>query len=306
MTSKQDIGVVSHIISSFDYLKQIILKQSITLSNLKNVNDVNNVNLLTILKSYVSLMVTVPYSLIRDKMYILLKEFINVLKDEAKYTFIMEVIQTSYIESIIVLGIVLYKDAIHEAWMEEIYGNQETNNKNKKSILFSSEFLEIVKKTLFNIESPIYSSFNTDLTFMTNDNNNNNKPNEETECYLDTYEGFWKKFEILFQSLNLYSYLFLRDNKEKIIQIWNNNFNDYVELHFLNPLKEKVQRWKKYIHEQEVKKEQDHHDNDNHHHHTSNPYNYIPDCPEFQLVMMENMIEQLFALRKDFNNQDNE
>ncbi|ORX82047.1 hypothetical protein BCR32DRAFT_267882 [Anaeromyces robustus] len=301
MISKQDIGVVSHVISSFDYLKQIILKQSITLSNLKNVNDINSVNLLSILKSYVLLMVTVPYSIVRDKMYILLKEFINMLTEEAKYTFIMEVIQTSYTESIIVLGIVLYKDAINEAWIEEMYGTQEIKKKNKKSILFSSEILDIVKKTLFNIESPIYSSFNTDLTFMTNDKYN--KPKEKIECYLDTYEGFWKKFEILFQSLNLYSYLFLRDNKEKLIQIWNNNFNDYVELHFLNPLKEKVEKWKHYIHEQEANKD---HGHDHHHYHTSNPYNYIPDCPEFQLIMMENIIDQLFSLRKDFNNQYNE
>jgi len=47
------------------------------------------------------------------------------------------------------------------------------------------------------------------------ENNKENKENE-IEGYLDIYEGFWKKFEILFQSLNLYSYLFLRDNKEKV------------------------------------------------------------------------------------------
>ena len=63
----------------------------------------------------------------------------------------------------------------------------------------------------------MYDSFNTDLTFMNSENKKSKSDIEKPESYLDTYDGFWKKFEILFQSLNLYSYLFLRDNKEKVI-----------------------------------------------------------------------------------------
>ncbi|ORY62044.1 hypothetical protein LY90DRAFT_668448 [Neocallimastix californiae] len=351
MILNQDIGLVSHVLSSFDYLKSTTPKESVNLKDLKNVNDINSINLLSILKTYVSLMVTVPYAIIRDRMYLLLKEFVSRLTEQARFTFIMEVIQNSYTESIVVLGIVLYKDAIHEAWMEEVYGNSEMNHQNKKSIYFSTEFLDIIKKTLFNLKSPIYESFNTDLKFLSNDDEGddnhknddtkdemkmkvnekeeeNNKENKENEIegYLDIYEGFWKKFEILFQSLNLYSYLFLRDNKEKVIQIWNNNFNDEVERDFLRPLKAKVQKWQRYIQKQEQEQaqaqiqvqtsedvqehEEEHEEHPHHHHHhhphshgppTANPYSYIPDCPEFQLVMMENMIEQLFSLRNEFN-----
>jgi len=298
MTSKQDYGVVSHVVSTMEYLMKISRNQTITLKDLKNTNDNNSFSLLSILKSYVSLMVMVPYAIMRDRMFIQLKEFVSILTEEARFSFIMEVIQNSYTESIVVLGIVLYKDALHESWMKEVYGQSENNKEHKKSLFFSTEFLDIVKKTLFNIKSPVYESFNTDLTFIDSEDKKS-KPNvEKPESYLDTYDGFWKKFEILFQSLNLYSYLFLRDNKEKLLQIWNNNFNDDVERDFLYPLKAKIEYWKQYIQEKS-KNEGHHHD---HNHSTENPYNYIPDCPDFQLLMMENMIEQLFALRKDFNN----
>ncbi|OUM66421.1 hypothetical protein PIROE2DRAFT_59385 [Piromyces sp. E2] len=200
-----------------EYLMKISRNQIITLKDLKNTNDNNGISLLSILKSYVSLMVMVPYAIMRDKMFIQLKEFVSVLTEEARFSFIMEVIQNSYTESIVVLGIVLYKDAHHEAWMKEIYGQSENNNKQpKKSMFFSTEFLDIVKKTLFNIKSPVYESFNTDLTFIHSEDKKSSSHKEKPESYLDTYDGFWKKFEILFQSLNLYSYLFLRDNKEKV------------------------------------------------------------------------------------------
>jgi len=114
---------------------------------------------------------------------------------------------------------------------------------------------------------------------------------------------FGRKFEILFQSLNLYSYLFLRDNKEKMLQIWNNSFNDRVEQEFLIPLKALLQKWQKYVEEKERVEEGGHGHGHGHPHGpptTVNPYSYIPDCPEFQLMMMDHMIEQLFALKKDF------
>ncbi|ORX53807.1 hypothetical protein BCR36DRAFT_323122 [Piromyces finnis] len=306
MNSKQDYGVVSHIVSTFDYLMKISGNQLVTLKELKNTSDNNCISLLSILKSYVSLMVMVPYAIMRDRMFIQLKEFVGRLTEEARFFFIMEVIQNSFTESIVVLGIVLYKDALHEAWMKQVFGSSADNKQQqqqKKSLFFSTEFLDIVRKTLFNIKSPIYESFNTDLKFI---NEEDKKAKSNKESYLDTYDGFWKKFEILFQSLNLYSYLLLRDNKEKLLQIWNNSFNDQVEHDFFYPLKEKVEHWKQYVQQQQQQQQNNNNEEENHHHHhhhhSENPYNYIPDCPEYQLMMMENMIEQLFALRKDFDN----
>jgi len=46
----QDIGLVSHVLSSFDYLKSTTPKESVNLKDLKNVNDINSINLLSILK----------------------------------------------------------------------------------------------------------------------------------------------------------------------------------------------------------------------------------------------------------------
>jgi len=329
MTSKQDIGVVSHVVQAMEYMKSISGHPLITLQDLKDTNDIHSVNLQSLLKSYVSLMVMVPYAIMRDRMYLQLKEWLShSLTEEARFSFIMEVIQGSYTESIVVLGIVLYKEAIQESWMNQVYGQEQSMNiQNKKGaqFLFSTECLDIVRKTLFRLESPLYESFNTDLTFLHDSSEDQSQSQTEDQkskaldaqgmestheiakrCrYLNTYEGFWKKFEILFQSLNLYSYLFLRDNKEKMLQIWNNSFNDRVEQEFLIPLKALLQKWQKYVMEKQKEQEgHGEHEHEHGHHHgqpaTVNPYSFIPDCPEFQLMMMDNMIEQLFALKKDF------
>jgi len=73
----------------------------------------------------------VPYAIMRDRMFIQIKEFVSILTEEARFSFIMEVIQNSYTESIVVLGIILYKDALHEAWMNEIY----SQSKNDKEVI---------------------------------------------------------------------------------------------------------------------------------------------------------------------------
>jgi len=236
MTSKQDIGVVSHVVQTMEYLKSISGHPLITMQDLKDTNDVHSVNLQTLLKSYVSLMVMVPYAIMRDRMYLQLKEWLShSLTEEARFSFIMEVIQGSYTESIVVLGIVLYKEAIQESWMNQVYGQEQPMNiqhKKGAQFLFSTECLDIVRKTLFRLESPLYDSFNTDLKFLgglpeeeenekkekekekeevdqnQNQNQNQNQSSKkESEApgiesanaiagrcrYLNTYEGFWKK-----------------------------------------------------------------------------------------------------------------
>jgi len=74
-------------------------------------------------------MVMVPYAIMRDRMYLQLKEWLShSLTEEARFSFIMEVIQGSYTESIVVLGIVLYKEAIQESWMNQVYGQEQSMN----------------------------------------------------------------------------------------------------------------------------------------------------------------------------------